>query len=135
MQSGKKLLILAHMINTDKDAWMCDLAEIYKIFDYRSLPCKLVAIFSCGLGNNSRIKMKMADTTVTTEEVLLSALVDNTKLLAWLNSSDGAKGINRPESLLALLTGELKTNNDVMTFDSGEEFKREWEKQTRKEEG
>ncbi len=77
--------------------------------------------------------MKMANMVITMEEMLLSALVDNTKLLAWLNSSDGAKGINRPESLLTLLTGELKRNNDVLAFNSGEEFKNEWEKRMRKE--
>ncbi len=121
------------MINTDEEALICDLAETYKIFDYRLLPCKAVATFSCGLGSNSRIKMKMANMVITMEEMLLSALVDNTKLLAWLNSSDGAKGINRPESLLTLLTGELKRNNDVLAFNSGEEFKNEWEKRMRKE--
>ncbi|RGC78066.1 hypothetical protein DW669_07805 [Lachnospiraceae bacterium AM25-17] len=121
-------MILAHMINTDEDALICDLAETYKIFDYRSLPCKTVATFSCGLGDNSRIKMKLADTKITTEEMLLSALVDNTKLLAWLNSQDGANGVNRPESLLAILTGQAEKNDNVMAFESGEDFKREWER-------
>lgn len=116
------------MINTDEDALICDLAETYKIFDYRSLPCKTVATFSCGLGDNSRIKMKLADTKITTEEMLLSALVDNTKLLAWLNSQDGANGVNRPESLLAILTGQAEKNDNVMAFESGEDFKREWER-------
>ena len=116
------------MINTDEEALICDLAETYKIFDYRSLPCKMVATFSCGLGDDSRIKMRIANTKITTEEALLSALVDNTKLLAWLNSSEGAKGINRPESLLAILTGETEKNSDIVAFDSGEDFKREWTK-------
>ena len=117
------------MINTDKDAWMCDLAETYKIFDYRSLPCKMVATFSCGLGNNSRIKMKITDTTVTTEEMLLSALVDNTKLLAWLQSTDGVKGTNRPESLLQRLI-QKENEKDVISFSSGEEFDSEWKRLT-----
>lgn len=116
------------MINVDEDALICDLAETYKIFDYRSLPCKTVATFSCGLGDNSRIKMKINEAVITTEEMLLSAIVDNTKLLAWLNSKDGAKGINRPESLLAILSGKTENNDDVITFESGEDFKREWKR-------
>ena len=47
------------MVKTDKDAWMCDLAETYHIYDYESLPLSKVAIFSVGLRANSRIKMKM----------------------------------------------------------------------------
>ena len=116
------------MINTDEDALICDLAETYKIFDYRSLPCKTVATFSCGLGDDSRIKMRMANVKITTEEMLLSALVDNTKLLAWLNSSEGAKGVNRPESLLDILAGETEKNSDIVAFYSGEDLKQEWTK-------
>lgn len=116
------------MINTEEDALICDLAETYKIFDYRSLPCKTVATFSCGLGDDSRIKMRMANVKITTEEMLLSALVDNTKLLAWLNSSEGAKGVNRPESLLDILAGETEKNSDIVAFNSGEDFKQEWTK-------
>ena len=48
------------MLNLDKDALLCDLAETYHIYDYKSLPCKMVATFSCGLRADSRIKMKIA---------------------------------------------------------------------------
>lgn len=120
------------MINVDEDALICDLAETYKVFDYRSLPCKMVATFSCGLGENSRIKMKLANAKITTQEMLLSAITDNTKMLAWLNSQDGANGVNRPESLLAILTGRVR-ENDIIAFGSGEAFKKEWRKRSRGE--
>lgn len=47
------------MIAKDEDALICDLAETYRIFDYRSLPLKTVATFSVGLRENSRIKMSL----------------------------------------------------------------------------
>lgn len=46
------------MINTDESAVICDLAETYSIFDYKSLPVLTVATFCVGLRENSRIKMK-----------------------------------------------------------------------------
>lgn len=122
------------MIKIDEDALICDLAETYHIYDYRSLPCKTVATFSCGLRNDSRIKMKMAGMNVTPEQMLLSAIVDNTKLLAWLNSKDGTDGVNRPTSLLGILMGnDTDENNNVVTFNSGQEFDDEWKRLKGKE--
>ena len=37
------------MIKTDEDALICDLAETYQIYDYKSLPAYMVATFSVGL--------------------------------------------------------------------------------------
>ena len=37
------------MIKTDEDALICDLAETYRIYDYRQLPAYQVAVFSFGL--------------------------------------------------------------------------------------
>lgn len=119
------------MINIDEDALICDLAETYRIYDYRSLPCKTVAAFSCGLRNDSRIKMRMSGLSVTPEQMLLAAIVDNTKLIAWLWSEDGRTGKNRPKSLLAELMGnEGEKEPEIMLFDSGQEFDDEWRKMT-----
>lgn len=45
------------MINTDEDALICDFAETYHIYDYRSLPLHMAGIFACGLRPDSRIGM------------------------------------------------------------------------------
>lgn len=49
-------MILAGMVAEDEDALICDLAETYQIYDYRSLPLQKVAVFCAGLRENSRIK-------------------------------------------------------------------------------
>lgn len=118
------------MVNVDEDALICDLAETYQIFDYRSLPCRTVAIFSCGLRNNSRIKMKMSGMEVTDEEMLLAAIVDNTKLIAWLLSKDGSEGNNRPKSILAELMNQVAGEKEIITFASGQKFDDEWRRLT-----
>lgn len=131
-RTGKKLLTLARMINTDEDALICDLAETYHIYDYRSLPCRTVATFSCGLRDNSRIKMKMASITATTEQLLLAAIADGVNICAWFQTKDAEAGHNRPKSILA---GMLRNQGDaeVITFDSPEEFRAEWAKIAGKE--
>ena len=112
------------MINVDRDALICDLAETYHVFDFKSLPCKMVGILSCGLRDNSRIKMCLSGEELNLERALLAGIYDNTKTLAWLNSSDGAEGINRPESIFKSLLKDEEDGSEILSFESKEEF---WE--------
>ncbi len=41
------------MISRDEDALICDLAETYQIYNYKSLPARLVATLSVGLRDDS----------------------------------------------------------------------------------
>ena len=119
------------MLNLDKDALLCDLAETYHIYDYKSLPCRMVATFSCGLRENSRIEMKMAGIDPIPEQILMAAIADGTRTTAWLQSKDGTTGENRPKSLLAMMMGEeSQGSKDIRAFASGEEFDREWQRLT-----
>ena len=122
------------MLNFDRDALMCDLAETYHIYDYRSLPCKMVATFSCGLRENSRIKMKIAGIVPIPEQVLMAAIADGARLTAWLQSKDGMTGENRPKSLLGMLIDEeSKDEKNIRIFESGEDFDKEWKRLIGKE--
>lgn len=108
------------MLNTDEDAVICDLAETYHIYDYRSLPLNMVATFCYGLGQNSRIKRKLSNMEYTTEELLLMNIADYLSILVWQNTADGQKGTNRPKLLTDLLNGKKK--EEALTFDSVEDF-------------
>lgn len=76
------------MINLDEDALICDLAETYHIYDYRSLPVQLVATLSAGLRDNSRIKLKAAGSPVGLDTVILAAIADNLSMLRLGFSKD-----------------------------------------------
>ena len=78
------------MIAADEDALICDLAETYGIFNMEGLPVELVAVLSCGLRDNSRIKMIMADMTVDPETLLSAATVDRLTTLIWQRTKDGS---------------------------------------------
>lgn len=115
------------MVKTDKDAWMCDLAETYHIYDYESLPLSKVAIFSVGLRANSRIKMKMQGMKCPADLLLSAAMVDRLSLLLWAKTKDGAKGINKPKSIVSAFM-QVEEERDVVGYATPDEFDKAWKK-------
>lgn len=109
------------MISLDKNAWMCDLAETYGIYDYRSLPLSTVATFSVGLRDDSRIKTKMRGENVQRDTLLLGMIYDNiSKVLVYLGA------IEEPQSLAEILIGEPQEREGAFrTFDDAESYENE----------
>ena len=111
------------MIQTDEDALICDLAETYGIFDYRQLPVNQVAVFAFGLKDDSRIKLAISNSKVSFDTLLLASVVDRLSALVWFKTTDGQKGINKPNMIAQELTGKTKAKeSNEMIFDSGEDF-------------
>src|SRR5690625_4667951 len=100
------------MIKIDEHALMCDLAETYQIYDYRQLPPLKVAVFSYGLRNDSRIKMKMTGMEIPIDTFLLAGIFDKLSVLVWFNTKDGQKGKNRPEPITDILLGKTNDKKD-----------------------
>ena len=111
------------MIKIDECALICDLAETYQIYDYRQLPASLVAVFSYGLKDDSRIKLKMSNQAVPFETILLAGILDKLNILVWFQTKDAEKGKNRPSSIVESITQtNKKEDSDIVGFESGEEF-------------
>lgn len=110
------------MVKTDENALICDLAETYHIYDYKQLPLTTIAVFSVGLRDNSRIKMKMNNQTVELNTLLMAGISDKLSTLLWWKTKDGQKGINKPASLVDVLTNTQPKENNVIAFSSGEDF-------------
>lgn len=100
---------------------ICDLAETYNVYDYRSLPPKTVAIFACGLSEDSRIKRKITGTKLTFEQSVLALIYDKVAWLKWAKTVDGQKNRNRPESLYERLTAE-PPEKTTLSFKTGADF-------------
>lgn len=111
------------MIATDETALVCDLAEIYGIFDYRQLPADAVAAFSVGLRDDSRIKMALSGQKVSLGTILLAGVVDRLSILIWQKTKDGQNNSNRPQSLVESLTSEPKEREEV-AFETSEDFEK-----------
>ena len=112
------------MISIDENALICDFAETYHIYDYRSLDIKYASILASGLRANSRIKMRMSGIEYPLETLLLGSAVDRLSYLLWAKTKDGQKGKNRPKSIYEELCGFTKKKKDnYKIFDSIEDFK------------
>lgn len=110
------------MIKLDEDALICDLAETYQIYDYRQLPLLKVAVFSCGLSEDSRIKMRMSNQVIPMETLLLAGLSDKISVLLWTKTKDGQKGRNRPPMILDAFNQSKTKQRETVVFNSGEDF-------------
>ncbi|MQW23885.1 MULTISPECIES: DUF5361 domain-containing protein [unclassified Lactococcus] len=110
------------MIGFDEEALMCDLAEVYHIFDYKQLPAQKVAVFSIGLRDNSRIKLKMSGQNISFETTLLAGITDKLSVLIWSKTKDAQKGANKPKLILNELNKTNQSDDKEMVFNSGEEF-------------
>lgn len=107
----------------DEDALACDLAETYHIYDLKQLPPMKVAVFSIGLKDDSRIKMKLKNQKLNLEEMLMMSIADNLKLLLWSKTKDAQKNRNRPV-LWSSLFEEPKEKKEAV-FSSGKDFEKE----------
>lgn len=111
------------MIGAGEEELICDFAETYHIYDYKSLPASRVAILASGLREDSRIKMKMNGEKVRLTDILIAMNIDLIAQLAYIivGSTD------EPPSILEQLEGrkpeQKKSGDGIKTFESPEELK------------
>ncbi len=111
------------MIISYHDELICDLAEFYHIYEYETWPPLFIATLACGLRDGSRVVSALNDVKFPLQSMLLAGISDRIGQLVWMNSEDGRKNINRPDSILDILLGkEKKEERKIRSFDSGAEF-------------
>lgn len=116
-------MALAVMLATDEDALTCDFAEYYHVYDLQGLSPQYAAILAYGLREDSRIMLAMTDQKIRTDTQLFATMVDSLRWLCWSKTKDGAKGRNRPESILeTMLNGPKK--KDIIGFRTPEDFEK-----------
>ena len=118
------------MIREDRDALVCDFAETYHIYDMRALPVSTLATLAVGLRADSRIKMRLSETSITRSELLLAAAVDRLSLLWWAKTENGRNNVARPKSILSVLLGTPEQERNVEAFDSADDYESEWARRT-----
>lgn len=116
------------MISADETALICDFAEVYRVYDYKSLPLKTAAAFFMGLRHDSRSKMSLMGQEYTLTEMLSVMIYDKLAWLKWAKTKDGANGRNMPQPLAAKLFADDNTEKEVAGFTSVEEFEAERKK-------
>lgn len=95
------------MISVGRDALLCDLAEVYHIYDFRALPVQTLAALACGLRADSRIMMKLAGVTYIPQYVMMAAMADNARLI--LHYLTAKKTSPKPKLFTEALTEDIET--------------------------
>lgn len=127
-------MFLAYVISVCEDYLICDLAEYYGIYDYESMPVKLIATLTMGLRPESRVMMKLTDSKTTTDRILMAQMLDRLNFISWSKTRDGQKNRNRPASVTDRILGRDPEQRfeKPRAFNSSDEFER-WLKRKRKE--
>lgn len=112
------------MLAKDEDAVICDLAQVYGVFDYTALPPAAAAALACGLPPDSRIGRLLSGQKLDTTTMLLAAAVDLLAVLCWRQTEHGARGVKPPASVLEALRGEGKAA-ETAAFRSAADFEAE----------
>ena len=120
------------MLETDEDALICDFAEYYHLFDWRSQGVKQAAILACGLPDSSRIMKKLSKQRITLDQALMALILDDLNTLLWRQTKQGQKGHNRPQSVYKILNSEPVVR-EYEVFNSGDEFMKRWRMATKGE--
>ena len=111
-------MALSGIIAKYKKELICDLAEVYGIFDYKSVPVPLLITLVTGLRADSRVMMAISGQSLKPNEFLMATIIDRLNLLLWTKTKDAEKGRNRPKSIIDNFT----RNNDVSSFRNKEDF-------------
>lgn len=118
------------MLISEEDAFICDLAEYYHIYDYESYSVNYIATLLSGLREDSRIIMKLTERTIPLGLMVDVLSYDTLNLLLWSRTKDGYEGVNRPKRLLDILLN-TEQKEEVESFDSGEDLLEAYKKITR----
>lgn len=82
-----------------------------------------IATLCAGLRDTSRIANKLCKTK-SLDTVLRIAQLDALRVLIWQNTKDGAKGRNRPKSLMDQINKKTEQKDKIVAFSSGDDFDR-----------
>ena len=96
---------------------VCDLAETYRIYDYRRVPGRTLGTLVAGLGANSRVYQKLTGQIVPTDTLLLAMLVDDVRAMVYEAGKNGA-----PERIAPKLMEGAQPVRNERTFKTGTDF-------------
>ena len=108
-------MCLCAFVSLDEDALICDFAETYQIYDWRSLPGRLAATLASGLRQNSRIRMKADGVKANLDTSMLALIHDDLASLTYLMiKSKTRKHVPKPDSLVEkIVHGDKKQANET----------------------
>ena len=114
----------------EEDAFICDLAETYNIYDYESFSVEYISTLLRGLRDSSRTIMKLSEQKMSFDTMINVQTLDVLRLIWWSKTKDGHDNTNRPKMLMDIINGN-EQKEDIKSFDSGEDLLEEFKRITR----
>lgn len=112
------------MLNTDRDALECDMAQYYQIYNMEELGALKLSVYAYGLPEDSRIKRKLSGQKVSTNTLLLAMAVDALNMLVWSKTKDAQHNKNRPKNIAQSLVPKQEDDVDHNNYKTGQEFEK-----------
>ena len=100
------------------------LGEVYHIYDYHSVPGRLLGTLVGGLGLNSRIIQRHLGHSAGVDTILLARILDTFNMYLYSYTKDAKSGRNKPASMADIFTGQSEVDTNYETFRSPEEYER-----------
>ncbi len=121
-------MALAGMLALDEDAVICDFAETYHVLDFWALPVPLLATLASGLGEDSRIKMKMAGFERLPMQYVIARMADEITLFRY----SFADKKETPKLITELMDmNRTPDRTKLAGFETGDAFLAEWNRRVR----
>lgn len=108
-------------MSSKEDALICDLAEVYHIYDMESHPVTYIATLLSGLREDSRTIMSLTGRKLNLKQTVDVLTYDALNLILWMKTRDGQNNTNRPKRLIDLLN-EKEEKDEVVGFESEDEL-------------
>lgn len=110
-----------------EDEMICDLAQVYGVYDWRTIPPANAAIMALGLPDSSRVKLKISGKQFSFECWLQMQICDRLNWLQWSRSRAHELGYPPPLPLEELIKqsdiqAQKQEEQRLMGFDSPEEL-------------
>lgn len=109
------------MLESEEDAFICDMAETYHIYDYKQYPVTLIATLLSGLREDSRTIMALTGRKLSLKQTVDAMTYDAINLILWSKTTDGHNNTKRPKRLIDILINK-ENKEEVEGFDSGEDL-------------
>lgn len=110
---------LANLLARHKNAFICDLAETYQIYDWRQIPIRTLGILAAGLRYNSRVVLEESGEDYPLDTLILASIADTTRYLLY--SLGAKKGDPLPPSIVESLRNE-PDEKEEQTYLTGDDF-------------
>ena len=117
------------MLDLDEEALICDLAETYGIYDYKSMPLRLISTLASGLRADSRIMLRISKDPEPrdVEVTILGAIADRLASISYilLKAMKADPEVPVPIIKAILEMDKKQSNEEVLKFNTSEELDRE----------